>query len=160
MAGWIYFVMARPGGELLADFFAVLGRPELATDPRFASDQERAANAAILAGVLDEVFASQPLAVWRDRFAGFRGCWGPMLEAGELHEHPQVEPNGFINEHTSNSGFSLRLVAPPMQFAEQPTRPAGPAPEVGQHSELVLLEHGYEWDDISRLQDAGVIGPL
>jgi formyl-CoA transferase len=105
------------------------------------------------------VIAQRTLAEWEQRFAGFRGCWGSLNRAGELHEHPAVVANGFVNPYTTNSGVQLGLVAPPMQFDEQPTVPAGPTPEVGQHTELVLLEHGFTWDEIARLQDDGTIGP-
>lgn len=155
---WIYFVIARVG-DLLPDFYGVLDRPDLVDDERFATDEGRASNSMELAAILADVFAARPLAEWEERFRGFRGCWGAMRTSAEMHEHPQTEPNGFIHRHRSNNGFELPCVAPPMHFDGAATHPRGPAPEVGQHSELLLVELGYDWDQITALQDAGVIGP-
>ena len=109
--------------------------------------------------VLDAAFATATLEQWRHRFAEFNGCWGPMLTPAEVHQHPQSAPNGFLTDHLTNTGFELKLVAPPMHFDETPTQSSGPAPELGQHTELVLLELGYDWNDITQLTDDGVIGP-
>jgi crotonobetainyl-CoA:carnitine CoA-transferase CaiB-like acyl-CoA transferase len=155
---WLYFVIARVG-NLLPDLFDVLGRPDLLDDERFATDEGRARNARDFARILDAVFAQRTFEEWCERFARFRGCWGPLLESPELPEHPQVVANGFVNHYETNQGVELGLVAPAMQFDDVPTRPAGPAPEVGQHSELLLLEHGFSWDEIAALQDGGTIGP-
>lgn len=52
----------------------------------------------------------------------------------------------------------MHLVAPPMMFDEQTTLPRGPVPEIGQHIEEILLELGFEWEEIERLRESGVTG--
>lgn len=155
---WIFFVMMR-AGERWREMCDVLGLPGLATDVRFATDASRSENASACASILDAAFATATLEQWRHRFAEFNGCWGPMLTPAEVHQHPQSAPNGFLTDHLTNTGFELKLVAPPMHFDETPTQSSGPAPELGQHTELVLLELGYDWNDITQLTDDGVIGP-
>ena len=157
-ARWIFFVMMR-AGHRWAEMCDIIDRPDLATDERFSTDTVRADNAAACAAILDEVFATATLDEWRARFDGFEGCWGPMLKPEELHQHPQTAPNGFLTDHVTNTGFQLKLVAPPMHFGDRPTASSGPAPEVGQHTELLLLDLGYSWDEIGDLADQGVIGP-
>ena len=49
------------------------------------------------------------------------------------------------------------MVATPVDFSESAWAPGGPPPELGQHTELILLEHGYDWDDIEQMKQAGVI---
>jgi formyl-CoA transferase len=154
---WIYFVMMN-NARFWDDFCVVIGRPELLDDPRFTTDELRTENTPALAAILEEVIARRTLDEWRCRFRDFKGAWGPMLTPGEMPDHPQVKANGFINDHRSNSGFTFKLVAPPMQFGETPTVTQGPAPEAGQHTEEILLELGCSWDEIGKLHEAAVIG--
>ena len=51
----------------------------------------------------------------------------------------------------------IRLANHPIRYSATPARIQSAAPELGQHTEEILLEMGYEWDDIARLQDAGAI---
>jgi formyl-CoA transferase len=49
------------------------------------------------------------------------------------------------------------MVGTPVLFSETPGSPAAEAPELGQHTEEVLLEFGYTWDEISDLSEIGAI---
>ena len=80
-----------------------------------------------------------------------------MQAVEELLDDPQVIANDYIGEVVDDSGGpSYRLPSVPVQFDEH-----GPvlrrAPEHGEHSEMVLLELGYTWEQIGELQAAGVI---
>jgi formyl-CoA transferase len=55
-------------------------------------------------------------------------------------------------------GQRLRIVRSPVGFSATPAAVQGPAPELGQHTEEVLLEAGYDWEHIARLKDAGILG--
>ena len=107
---------------------------------------------------LDAIFGARTLAEWMETLQDFSGVWAPVLNFQELHEHPQVEPNGFLPTVTGLDGKDFRLVAPPMHFDGEPTVPAGPAPELGQHTELVLLDAGLDWDEISAARESGALG--
>ena len=64
--------------------------------------------------------------------------------------------NHYVTSVEHPSGAMLRLVPPPVQFDGAP--PAlGHAPEVGADTEAVLLELGYDWDDVVRYKDLGAI---
>jgi crotonobetainyl-CoA:carnitine CoA-transferase CaiB-like acyl-CoA transferase len=64
--------------------------------------------------------------------------------------------NGFIVHAEMGNGASLPLVSPPVQFDERPARPSR-APEVGEHTESVLLEMGLSWPEITALKAQGAI---
>ncbi|MET0147043.1 MAG: hypothetical protein ABW328_19960 [Ilumatobacteraceae bacterium] len=49
----------------------------------------------------------------------------------------------------------VRIVAPPMQFDGALTAPRGPAPEIGQHTEEVFVDAGFEWDEITAASRCG-----
>jgi crotonobetainyl-CoA:carnitine CoA-transferase CaiB-like acyl-CoA transferase len=133
-----------------------LGHPELADDPRFVDLDARRQNARSCVEALEAVFAQRDLAEWMRVLAGFDGEWAPVQTPGELHDDPQVRANGYLADVDMGNGASLPLVASPVQFDEQPGRPAR-APEHGEHTETVLLELGLSWDEISALKAGGAV---
>ena len=95
------------------------------------------------------------VAEWREAFSGARFPWAPYAQVTELIEDPQGVANGYIVE-VEDDGGNFRLPAGAVQFDEQP--PAiRRGPEQGEHTELLLLELGLDWDDIVKLKDTGVI---
>jgi formyl-CoA transferase len=75
----------------------------------------------------------------------------------EITEDPQAVLNGFFARFDHPNAGEIRLVASPVKFSETNADVKGPAPQVGQHTEEILLETGYTWDDIIRLKDEGAI---
>jgi crotonobetainyl-CoA:carnitine CoA-transferase CaiB-like acyl-CoA transferase len=57
---------------------------------------------------------------------------------------------------TAGNGQEVQLVASPAQFDEQPF-PADRAPEHGEHTEMILMDLGYDWDRITALKEAGSV---
>ncbi len=153
---WLYLVCLQADRHW-AELCGLIGRPELAADDRFVDLARRAVNAAACIAELEATFRSATLADWRDRLAGFSGVWAPVLSPAELHDHSQVDPNGYLPEVTSAEGVPYRVPAPPMQFGG-PSAPRGPAPELGQHTEEILLELGKDWDDVGTLREQGALG--
>ena len=75
-----------------------------------------------------------------------------MRNYAEVAEDPQVWANGYLHEADGE-----RTVGTPIRFSDTPARVGGPAPELGQHTEEILLEAGLTWDEITTLRDAGAI---
>ncbi|HVN52155.1 MAG TPA: CoA transferase [Acidimicrobiales bacterium] len=133
-----------------------IGRPELATDPRFADHASLMANNLDAVALLDEVFASATLADWRERLEGFDGQWAVVQDTLEAVADPQTVANGYVQDCTTATGVPFRLVAAPVQYDEEPAVP-GRAPELNEHGDAILTELGLDWDAIVDLKVRGVV---
>ncbi len=139
-----------------ADLVARLGRPDMATDERFRDSTARAEHSGECIAQLDEAFGAQPLAHWKEVLADFEGVWSPFQTLDELYDDPQVVANGYLPAMTAGNGDELQLVASPAQFDEVAVE-VERAPEHGEHTELVLLETGMDWDELAALKESGAI---
>lgn len=138
------------------DFAARLERPILVEDERFNHSSTRAQNGPDCIDILDEAFAQYTLDEWKERLETFEGVWTPFQTLDELYADPQVIANGYLPSMTHGSGDEVQLVASPAQFDEVPVE-VDRAPELGEHTELVLNELGVDWDEIAALKESGAI---
>jgi crotonobetainyl-CoA:carnitine CoA-transferase CaiB-like acyl-CoA transferase len=137
-------------------FCELVGRADLAEDPRFADHEARAQNSAVLGQVLDEVFAARTFGEWKELLARIDAPWAPVQAVEELLDDPQVLANDYLGDVSLEDGSGYRLPRVPVQFDER-APDLQRAPEHGEHTESVLLELGYSWDDIAGFGAASVI---
>ena len=154
---WLNLVCLQ-ADRFWAELCELIGRPELAEDARFADSLSRYVNREACIAELDAAFGSRPLDDWRRVLSGFSGVWSAAATFDEVLASEQAADNGYLPTVTGADGRDFRLVAPPYQFDGAPGVPAGPAPELGQHTEEVLLESGLSWDRVSELRDGGALG--
>jgi crotonobetainyl-CoA:carnitine CoA-transferase CaiB-like acyl-CoA transferase len=155
---WISLAMLQPD-RYWKNFCEVVGKPELADDPRFAEAKVRGRNSAALVAIFDEVFAARPRDEWMRVLKG-RGdfIYTIVNSVSDLPDDPQVRANGYVVEYDHPALGNLTLLGMPVKLSATPGEPRGHAPELGEHTELLLTEMlGYSWDDIARLREANVI---
>ncbi len=109
---------------------------------------------------LDEAFATKPAADWVSLFRQHDLLIEVVQEYGEIGADPQVIENAMLQTLEHPAHGALQVVAAGVNLSETPSTIRTPAPEFGQHTEEVLLEAGYVWEQIEALRDAGVIGVL
>jgi crotonobetainyl-CoA:carnitine CoA-transferase CaiB-like acyl-CoA transferase len=154
---WLHLVMLQPDRHWRA-FCRAVGRDDIAADPRFAGALVRFQHCRELIALLDPIFAERTLAEWATILDGADCYWGRVQSVADVVDDAQAAAIGAFAERTLPDGRPLRIVKSPVVFTETPAAVQGTAPELGQHTEEVLLEAGYGWDDIARLKDAGALG--
>jgi crotonobetainyl-CoA:carnitine CoA-transferase CaiB-like acyl-CoA transferase len=150
--GWIAIVGVL--GPARVKFFEIVGRPELSE--RFPQLYYWEAEKAELFPILDQVFVTRTTSEWCDVLASAGLRHAPVRNHAEVVADPDVWDNGYLTR-VSDPGGDAVVVVPPVRFSATPARAGVVAPELGQHTEEVLLESGYSWDEIAELRAAGVI---
>ena len=130
-------------------------REDLIDDPRFNTFEGRAANREELFSILDEAFMSKTLDDWKPRLAGIPSA--PIQNLLEVINDPQARANEFYVTLDHPAHGPIDVVAPPVKLSETPASVRTAAPEFNQHTEEVLLEAGYTWEEIEQFSKEGVI---
>ncbi|HEV7203269.1 MAG TPA: CaiB/BaiF CoA-transferase family protein [Jatrophihabitans sp.] len=129
----------------------VLDRPALAADPRFASNDLRARHRDDLTAAIQAAFATLDTAEVLRRLDGARIANGAYNTVTDLLEHPQLQ---WTSVDTPSG--PVRALPPPVRIAGmEPV--LGAVPDVGEHSEAVLAELGFDAATITAWRDAGTV---
>ena len=153
--GTINLCIVSPTGYI-RDAFEHLGLPELADDPRFSEVMPLIENSAAAGQLIAESIRSKSFEYWRQHLKTMRGQWAPFQSLLDLATDEQALANDMVAEVETGDGKPFRVVRGPVQFnheALETTR----APQASEHTELVLMELGIDWDRIAELKDAGAI---
>lgn len=154
---WINLTMLQ-AGRYWADLCAHLDRPDLITDPRFATVEALMTpdNTVAAGQILTEVFAEHPFSYWVEKLAPMEGQWAPVQNALEVGNDAQLRANGYIRPVVDAEGNERELVANPVQFDNQPPD-IRRAPQFAEHTDEILGELGLEMDRILELKLAGAV---
>lgn len=134
----------------------IVGVEELAADPRFADTQARNQNGPALISILDERFAQRAREEWLDLLEAEQIPCGPVNTYAELAQDPQVLANDYLISVEHPNLGPMRVPGMVVQLSETPGHVRS-APELGQHTEEVLQELGYSWEDIQELRERRTI---
>jgi len=140
-----------------APFCKAIERPDLENDPRFSTAESRAQNKQELIQILEQVMATKTMAEWERRFTEYNLIYAPALSPTEITTDPQALANDFFISIEHPAAGKIKLLNSTARFSQTPASVRSLAPEVGQHTEEILLDLGYAWNDISELKDQGVI---
>ncbi len=152
---WLAFTCLQ-AGKYWPSACEVIGRPELATDERFADHQSLLANSAAAVEILKGAFVERTLAEWRTRLEAFAGQWAVVQNTIEAADDPQSVANGYVQECSTADGAPYRLISAPVQYDGVPS-PVHRAPEFNEHGDEILADLGIDWDTVVDLKVRGVI---
>ncbi len=153
--GWVWLLMLQ-GDRHWPDFCRAVGREDWLTEPRFASLMLRAMNATELVHAIEQELKQRTTAAWGPIFDRENVWWAPVQTLAEVVHDPVMAGAGAFVDVPGPEG-PVKMVASPADFHGTPWEVRGGPPELGQHTEEVLLEMGYDWDVIIRWKEAGVI---
>jgi crotonobetainyl-CoA:carnitine CoA-transferase CaiB-like acyl-CoA transferase len=150
----LIFVVLQPD-RYWAKFCKAIGRQDMADDPKYQSIEGRAEHIVFLRQAITEVFLTKTLDEWRPLLEGMP--YAPMQSVKEAINDPQARESGCFVAYDHPEHGRIEAVANPVILSKDPATVRMPAPEFSQHTEEVLLEIGYQWEDIARFKEQGVI---
>jgi len=154
-----WFVLGMSRQKYWPGICTVIEKPEWLDDERFATLEARAKHSDELTALFDTIFSERPADEWVRRFSDAQMMAARVNDYCEVGDDPQVRANGYIADVEREGGGSpVRMVGLPILFSKTPSRIRGLAPEFGQHTEEVLLEVGYSWEEIETLNKEHVLG--
>ena len=131
--------------------------PELETDDRFNNAGLRIRNIDALYALLDDRFLGKTTTAWMEVLEAHDMICAPVQDFETLLSDEQALANGYIRTVEHPAAGELPIVGFPWKFSATPAEPGAAAPELGQHTEEILLDAGYSWDDIAALRESGAI---
>jgi crotonobetainyl-CoA:carnitine CoA-transferase CaiB-like acyl-CoA transferase len=153
--GWA--VVGGVGDDRWPAFCAAVGMPELEKDERYVNAFVRRDHLDELYAALDDRFLSKTTAEWIALLEGHDMICAPVLDYDDVSQDAQALANEYLVDVDHPVNGPTRVIGTPWKFSDTPASVAPAAPELGQHTEEILLDLGYTWDDIGALRDAGAI---
>ena len=151
-------IVACGNDNLYKKLCDMLGRPDLATDPRFASNGKRVENRVEMTRVLQEIFSTKPTKDWVAALEAAGVANGPINNLAQVFEEPQVKARGVKIELDHPVAGKMPLVASPMRFSGTPIEYRNAPPVLGQHTDEVLGRVlGKSEAEIAKLKSDGLV---
>lgn len=152
-----WFFLACGNQSFWVKLCTVLGKPEWAGDPRFASWFGRRDNSGALTPLMEEAFASRPRDEWVRILTEADIPCAPTQQLRSFMAHPAVLHHNMLVEYDHPEVGKLKMMGQPLRFSKTPGADPGPPPMLGQHTAEILRDAGYADADIADLHRRGVI---
>jgi len=150
----LVFVILQPD-RYWVKFCNAVGRPDLAENPKYQTIEGRAEDVAELRQIFTEIFMTKTYEEWRPLLEGIP--YAPNQTLKEVIKDSQAIASGCFVEYDHPTQGRIKQVANPVMMSKTPSSVRMAAPEFGQHTEEVLIEYGFSWEDIARFKDEGAI---
>lgn len=153
--GWIFVAVRNE--KLWHAFCRAIGRPGLATDPRFATNADRLAHREELTTLLEEIVSRRSVGEWMECFEAADVLCAPVNTFSTMVKDPQILASGMIVEQTHPRAGRFKTIGVPVRLEKSPGRILTPAPTLGQHTEQILREAGFTEAEVRDLRESRVI---
>jgi formyl-CoA transferase len=152
-----WFFLACGNQSFWVKLCTALGMGEFANDPRFASWLLRLQNNEALLPIIEKRFGEKSRAEWLEILAAHDIPAGPVKTIQEFMDDPAVRHHDMVHEYDHPEVGRLRVMGQPLVFAGTPTRDPGPPPTLGQHTDEVLKELGYDAAAVTGLRVRNIV---
>lgn len=139
------------------NMFQVLGKPELAEDPRFSQRKARVENYDALVEILTPIFRAGRREDWLRRLTEMDVPAAPINTLDEVFADPQVKTYGFPVEVEHPRMGKMKLLGNAVAMSRTPPAIDRPPPMLGEHTEEILTALGYNGEKIAALREQGAI---
>jgi len=139
-------------------FCSAIGRPELETDPRFATYEDRAKHAADLVQIIEAVFVTRTYAEWIDILSVNNLVWSPVTTPLEVTRDEQARANDFFMKWDHPDYGPIEVLNTPIKLSKTKTKITRKAPGIGEHTDEILRTLGYDSEETARLKASGAVG--
>ncbi len=153
--GWLNIAVANE--RLWARFCAGLERPDLFEDPRFATNALRVENVDALEGAFASTLKGRTVADWVALFDEAGIPAGPVQTLDQVLTHPQLTARGMIASVTHPVAGTVKMAGIAHRLSETPGAVREAPPTLGQHTDALLAELGYDADRVAALRAEGVV---
>ena len=134
-----------------------IGRADLLTDQRFSSPAQIMANMAELTAIFDELFGTHRMSHWHSVFAGLNVTFGEVRGPQEVINDPQLLENEIIVPLNGAGGKLTSTVTSPIKIHGVDKAPARRGPGLGEHTEEILGELGFDAKSIESLRESDAV---
>jgi formyl-CoA transferase len=152
-----YINIAVSGQAIWQRFLEAIGHPELGDDPAYATGAERSKNRDALNAKLAAILRQQSSAQWIDSLNAAGVPCGPINTIDQVFADPQVRHVGLAQGVRSHERGDSELVGQPILMSRTGSGIRMPPPLMGEHTDEILAELGYEAEQIAELHAAGVL---
>ncbi|HXG19219.1 MAG TPA: CaiB/BaiF CoA-transferase family protein [Methylomirabilota bacterium] len=153
-----YFCLAVGNDGQWRNLCEVLQHPELARDGRFATNPQRVQHREELIARLQDIFATDSIAVWLRKIAAAGVPCGPVQTLDQVFTDPQVLARSMVWTVPHPTAGEVRFVGSPLKLSEAPVSSSAPPPLLGEHTYEVLTGLlGYTPEYVDRLRAEGVV---
>jgi crotonobetainyl-CoA:carnitine CoA-transferase CaiB-like acyl-CoA transferase len=152
----IWFVLIVTPDKFVTVVKAI-GRADLLTDPRFSSPAQIMANMTPLTAIFDELFGAQPMTHWHSVFAGLNVTFGEVRGPQEVIKDPQLQENEIIVPLNGAGGKLTSTISSPIKVHGVTKASARRGPGLGEHTEEILGELGFDAKSIESLRESGAV---
>ena len=150
-------VIAVGNDEIWKRFCPAVGLPELAANPRFATNRDRMANYDDMRPPIDRVFRTATNAEWIARLNAAGVANGEVRDIGQMLNDPQLAAREMVQTMMHPTVGAIRVVGAPIKLSATPASLRTPPPVLGQHTDAVLAELGYAAGEIAALRATRVV---
>jgi crotonobetainyl-CoA:carnitine CoA-transferase CaiB-like acyl-CoA transferase len=153
-----HIILAVGNDGQFAKFCGVAGQPELASDARFAQNQNRVRHRAVLVPLLETILKSRSKADWLAALEAAKVPCGPINSLAEVFADEHVLSRGMVQRWKHPLSGDVDLVASPLKLSATPVRNDLPPPLLGQHTAEVLGDWlGSTPEQLAELQRSGAV---
>jgi crotonobetainyl-CoA:carnitine CoA-transferase CaiB-like acyl-CoA transferase len=151
-------IVAVGNDSQYAAFCEVIGRPELATDPRFATVSQRSIHRGELIPLIAQIMLTRTMSEWVESMEAANVPCGPINNMQQVFEDPQVRHRQMKLALPHPVGGEVPNLANPIRFSDTPIRYVRAAPTLGEHTDEVLSTRlGLPAERITELKARGIV---